>query len=338
MFARFFVLITGLFVFYSSISCAAVAPQGFNVGSVPVASQSAADLHAALVSAFEQVLIKISGNSRIATVPEIQNQLALVDRYVQKYNYVDNNLIVTFEQRALINLLVQAQQPVWISERPPSLIWLSINDQAPIMLNPSNPDPSILSLQGVGSERGLPLIFPTNPSEPGALDQAALEKLAETYQVQAVLSGNLKPDPANDSNWSSDWLLVWHGQTWQWSSNGTQEEILRTAVNKLADIMGSQLSIHIDQKTGNTFWVAVMGVSQLADYQNVLQTLKQLHPVLGLYVQDVGSHGLLIQVTASGEGSEAFKKALGDNPRFNLVSDAPASNNGAELLTYQWRT
>lgn len=338
MFARFFVLITGLFIFYSSISCAAVAPQGFNVGSVPVASQSAADLHTALVSAFEQVLIKLSGNSRITTVPDIQNQLALVDRYVQKYNYVDNNLIVTFDQRALINLLVQAQQPVWISERPPSLIWLSINGQAPLILNPSNPDPLILLLQSIGNERALPLVFPNAPAEAGALDQTALEKLAATYQAQAGLSGNLKPDPADGSNWLSDWLLVWHGQTWQWSSNGTQEEILRVAVNKLADILGSQLSIHLDQKTGNTFWIAVMGVSQLSDYQNVLQTLKQLHPVLGLYVQDVGSHGLLIQITAAGEGSEAFKKALADNPRFNLVSDAPAGSNEAELLTYEWRT
>ncbi len=322
MFERFFVILTGLFIFYSSLSWAAVAPQGFNIGNVTVPSQSAVDLHPALEKAFEQVLIKLSGNSRIITVPEIQKQIALVDRYVQKYSYVDNNLIVTFDQRALINLLIEAQQPVWISERPSSLI----------ILNIANLDALMPLLQSVGNQRGLPLVFPNIPIEPSsASNQAALEKLGETYHTPVVLSGNLRPDPANNANWLGDWLLVWNTQTWQWSSNGSQEEVLREAVNKLADILASQLSIHLDQKTGNTFWVAVLGISQLTDYQNLLQTIKQLHPVLGLYVQDIGSHGVLIQVTAAGEGSDAFKQAMAINPHFNLVSDTSA------LLTFHWR-
>lgn len=337
MFERFFAIITGLFLFYSSISWAAVVPQGFNIGNVLVASPSAADLHLALVSAFEQVLIKFSGNSRITTVPDIQKQLALVDRYVQKYNYVDNNLIVTFDQRALINLLVQAQQPVWVSERPASLIRLSINNQAPLTWNAAAPDSALVFLQSIANQRALPLVFPDAQAEAGAVDPSALEKLTEIYHTPAVLSGNLKPDPANASNWLADWLLVWHGQNWQWSGAGAQEQVLREAVNKLADILGSQLSIHLDQKTGNTFWVAVLGITQLADYQNLLQSIQQLHPVLGVYVQDIGSHGLLMQVTAASEGSDAFRKALSDNPRFTLVSDAPASNTAAELLTYEWR-
>jgi hypothetical protein len=226
-----------------------------------------------------------------------------------------------------------------VSERPATLIWLSINNQVPVFFNSSSPDALTTLLQNEGVERAIPLVFPHEENSNGPWDQAALEKIAEKYQTPAVLSGNITTDPVNAANYLADWLLVWHGQTWQWHDSGSEELILKSAIGKLADTLGGQLSIHLDQQTGNTLWLAIMGVSQLADYQNVIQAIKQLHPVLGVYVQDVGSHGILLQITIAGDDSAILKKALVDSQHFTQVNDAPvnASTNVAELLTYRWQ-
>lgn len=323
---------------------AATLPPGLNTATVPVASQSPADLRPAILNAFSQVLIKISGNSRIASLPGIQQQLATADRFAQKYRYIDGNLQVAFDQRALITLLAEAQQPVWLSARPATLIWLSVSGQTPLTTAaaPNPPNPLTAMLQSDADARAIPVVFPTMTGDDQTdwsakmsgtvFNQQALEKIALRYQQPAILYGELTQ--AADQSWAADWFLVWRGQTWQWRNNGAQPAVLQAGVDKVADLMGSQLAVNLNQEDANNFWLAVLGINNLADYSAMLEALKQCQPVLGVVVQDVGSHGVLLQVTTIGEGADALKSALAANPHFTALT----TTDNTQALHYQWKS
>jgi hypothetical protein len=321
------------FLCYGVGAQAITVPSGFNTVIVPVAGQSPDDLHAALVNAFSQTLIKISGNSRIASIPAVQQQFPTVEKFVQKYSYLDGSVQVTFDQRALITLLAQAQQPVWLGVRPLTLVLLSVNAQPPLMASANPVDPAVAVVQTSAADRGLPILFPTdsdNQQAPAA-DPQSLEKIAAHYQASAVLYGELQQNP--DQSWMINWLLVWHGQTWQWHDAGLEPSLLQAGVEKTADTIAGEAAVKLSQLSENRVWLAVLGVNRLADLQAVLQALKQCQPVLNVFVQDVGSQGVLLLVTLTGEDDQAFKAALASNPRFTPMEGTPA--NG--VLSYQWK-
>ena len=324
---------------------AATLPQGFNMATVPVASQSTADLHPALVKAFTQVLIKISGNSQITTLPGIQPQLANADRFAQKYRYIGSNLQVVFDDHALITLLAQAQQPVWLL-RPTVLIWLSVSGHPPLVSGVNPPDPALTYLQNDTDARGLPVIFPKMDANDQAdwqaktsdkpLDQAALAKIVGRYQVPAILYGELTQ--AADQSWGVDWFWVWGDQTLQWHSSGAEPDVLQAGIDKIADLMGSRLAVSLNQQDANNLWLAVLDIHNLADYSSMLAVIKQSSPVLGVDVKDVGSNGVLLQVTTTGEGEAALQAALANNPHFVPVPADPKAQPADNVLRYQWKS
>ncbi len=310
---------------------AATLPPGFNIATIPVTSQSPTDLHNAMVKAFSQVLVKISGNSQILTTPAIQAQLANPEKFSQKYSYLGGNAQITFDERALITLLAEAQQPVWLSARPTTLIWLSMNGQAP--------GAASTEFQSSADGRAIPIAFPNmTPDDQAdwkaktngaAFDQSSLEKIAARYQQPAILYGEFTQ---TDANWNANWTFVWRGQIWQWHDAGSQPGWQQAAIDKIADIMGGQLAVNLNQQDANSNWLAVMGVSNLTDYLTVLNTLKQFPAVLGVVVQDVGSKGLLLQVTTMGQGADTLKSALDANPHFAVLS-----STDTQALHYQWK-
>jgi uncharacterized protein len=331
-----------LFLCGFSLASAAESPSSFNVATAPAPDHSEAALHAAMATAFSQVLIKISGNSRIMTVPEIQQQLSAVEKFVQKYSYSDSGVQVTFDQRALLALLIQAQQPVWVTARPATVLWLSVNGLPPVASASQPADLVNVALQRNAAARAIPVILPAMDSDdqavwqtksPGAaLDQPALEKIATHYQAPAILNGELSQKP--DQSWTANWSLVWRGQVWQWRNDGSQEAVLQSGIDRLADLLGSQLAISLNQQVANSLWLAILGITNLTDYNTVLAAIKQLQPVLSVTVQDVGSHGVLLQVTTVNEGEDALKKALAGNPHF---AAANAFTEAADVLNYQWK-
>lgn len=313
-----------------------------NIATAPVASSSPADLQTAIENAFSQVMVKVSGNSRIMSVPEIQRQIPAADKFVEKYTYIGSDVQVTFDQRALLALLIQAQQPVWVSARPTTLIALSVKGQPPLTEDSAAPNPTVIELQKAAAGRGIPVLFPARDSDDqalwqakaagGVVDPSSLEKIAAHYHAPAILSGTLIQQ--TDQSWAGEWNLVWRGQVWQWRNDGLQAAVLRGGIERLADLIGGQSAININQHAENSVWLAVLGISTLTDYNNVLMAVKKLQPVLGIFVQDVGNNGILLQVTAAGEGADALKKALLDSSLFIPVN---GETEAAGVISYRWQ-
>jgi uncharacterized protein len=321
---------------------AATFPEGLNTAVVPAASQSAVDLHTAFVNGFLQVLVKITGNSQVGSLPGVQQQLPQVDRYVQKYRYLGNNLQVAFDEHALITLLAQAQQPLWLSARPQTLVWLSVANNPPVNASQTT-DPNLLTLQNTANLRGIPISFPQmdaddqaiwqTKNQGGAFNQETLQKIADRYHVPAILYGEMSQQA--DQTWNATWFLSWGGQNWQWQSNSPQSEtILTGAITKVADVMGQALAVNLDQQNTSHIWLVVMGVENLSDYKAAVNELKRCEPVIGVSVREVGSHGVLLQLTTMGEGDEALEIALNANEHFTASNP---SSDQAYVLRYLWK-
>lgn len=103
----------------------------YNEARVPVINQNS-NLQPALVEALNQLLIKQSGNSAIATVPSIKKELANADAYVERYTFENTKdtagrsqqwLHVWFDGQQTQALLRNAHQTIWSADRPPLLVW-----------------------------------------------------------------------------------------------------------------------------------------------------------------------------------------------------------------------
>lgn len=313
--------------------------EGLNTATVPISSQSAEDLHPALVKAFIQCLIKMSGNPEIGSIAAIKEQSANVERFVQQYSYSGLTIQVTFDRRTLMTLLTQSGQGVWAANRPSTLIFLSIDDQVPLAGNSS--DPTLSLLKDNALRRGLPVSFPTMNVEDQAdwettmqgssITQESLEKIANRYQSPAILWGEVSQ--GIDQVWIGRWFFAWRAQTWQWhSENLTKEAVMQAGIDKVADLMAKQLAVNLNQQATNNLWVAILNVNNLDDYNQVLINLKQMSPILAVMVQDVGRHGVLLRLTTTGEGNYEVKNALAANPHFSLI----ANQTFADVLRFRW--
>ena len=85
---RFIAVIAGLAAgLLTSLSAPAVEVTGLYEAEVPVTSQSAAERVAAIHTALEEVLVKVSGNAEVLQRPELKSLLDQAEQWVQRYQY-----------------------------------------------------------------------------------------------------------------------------------------------------------------------------------------------------------------------------------------------------------
>ena len=218
---------------------------GLNVAIVPVANTSASARQAVLSKALGQVLVKLSGNPTVMTVPAIQNALDNMDVLIQSYSYLDQKqsdgqgplrLQVTFDQSALKQLLQRAGQAEWPSNRPLTLLWIQIlNGNDTSVLSNTNDVALSQEVQQAAKLRGIPILLPAMDLQDQSLvnektetfNQTLLKQVSDRYGTAAILAGNIQQ---NDGQWEGSWLLLMNDTPYQWRNKaGSIDVLFRTA-------------------------------------------------------------------------------------------------------------
>lgn len=130
------VLVTLLF-FATTVFAGTPAPLPLSQAEVAVADQSAPALQLGLQAAFAEVMVKMSGNPNIMSVPQIQSASSNVMQWLQSYTYrhapsvdaIQNSgliLQVVFNHEGLRELLKTATQGVQLNAPPPSELQLFV--------------------------------------------------------------------------------------------------------------------------------------------------------------------------------------------------------------------
>lgn len=327
---------------------------GLNVAEVPIKNQSDQSLQQVLPQSISQVLIKLSGNPGVVTLPQIQNVLQNPESYVQSYSFFTRNNAegnsqtfakITFDEKGLIALLRQAGQAVWGRNRPLMLVWLKtdVDESGSIV---SNNDDSGLSEAVIDSakRRGLPIILPDmdlqdqsfiNTNMEKTFDSQKLQAAENRYQVNIILAGDI--NPMDNNHWQGQWYLLFYGQPFQWDDTANDPNILISkAIDNAANILANQLATINNKSLQTSVRMEIIGVNNLSDYVRVIKYLKRLSLVSNIDISHMENNSLILNVTTVG-GSEKLMSALQGSHYLKAIQNPNFQNNQAIDLYYQWQ-
>ncbi|MDF2867529.1 MAG: hypothetical protein K0S11_999 [Gammaproteobacteria bacterium] len=280
---------------------------------VPVNSQTDSERQKILPEAMTQVLIKLSGNPRLADNVNIRSYLTQAPRYIQQYRYgslpnLKSVLFVTFNSSAIDNILQKLGQKKWVSERPVVLVWLATEANANhVTIDESDKIGQLIKLNA--QQRGITCIFPAYDLEDmqqvsvndlWAPNPSPILKTAQRYQADKLLIGRVTQ--ANSQSWSAQWQL---GNAEQWQTINASGTNLNEVIQQGMDQILLQLvSNDVSPNTGNApkqkIEIIVNRVTGLADYQKVQDFLQNLPAVLSVQVLNVGADQLTFNIATQG--------------------------------------
>lgn len=315
---------------------------------VLVADRSPQKLQKALPEALEQVLVKLSGNPSVTTLPAIKNILSKVNGYVESYSYdttADNSgkealaVHVVFDDKALKQVLQNAGQAIWGGNRPLTLVWVALpkGTETGVLANDDN-DPMLAVIKKAAIVRGVPILFPamdledqTNVAQTTSTlptnDQ--LQQIAKKYGVDSLLAGTIVTDAAGAIE--GEWRLTLNGVPYEWQTSGaTISQVVINGLDRAADMMANQLAAVGGKNTQSLVTMQISNVNNLDDYVHVIAELKKLTPVADVVVSDMSNNRLLLKVKSVG-GAEQVAGALKTNPLF--VADTPVADGEKTALT-----
>ena len=313
----------------------AIRVPGLYEAQVPVPDQQPDNRDQAEQSAMRAVLIKITGDRFAPERTSLQPVVQQAANYILQYRYVQAPaaapaageqapaapalfLHVRFDETTLNKTLRDLGIPVWGKERPTTLLWLALQDQAGRRLVGMEEKPDyIRALDQRAALRGVVLIYPLLDLQ----DTAALKvsdiwggfntpvlQASARYQADTVLVG--KMDSPAPGIWEGQWTAYLQGETHTWNVDGELPEIvLDEGVDGLADL----LAAHFVQSAGNlesgSISLRVRGIDNAAQYARVLKYLRSLSPVTDVAVNRVQPGEVQFTVTAHG-GAVAVQQTI----------------------------
>ena len=116
--------------------------QGLYNASVAVVGQDALERRRGFRLALESVLVKLTGDGVVATLPELDPLMRNASAHVAQYRYraleatattqsePTHVLDVSFAPASLNRALNKLGLPLWGAERPETLLWLAVEETA----------------------------------------------------------------------------------------------------------------------------------------------------------------------------------------------------------------
>lgn len=334
----------------------AIEVRDISIATIPVSDQSPKTFQKSLPQALEQVLIRMSGNTGIMTLPLIQDALPKINNYVEKYSYLAKAdkkdrqqllLRIVFNTRAMRDLLENANQEIWSVQRPLTMIWVSVPNafQSETLASSESQNPIIRTIKQVAFLRGLPIIFPIMDLEDQTnialststlLSNRQLQIIAQRYDIDSILAGVVAVDA--NGQFQGEWRLFLNGTHYEWQTTGIDlTQVVMHGINCAADMILNQFAIFDKKGIENLITMEVNGVQTLDDYVHMVSLLKHVSPVMKVSVIEMSADVLLLKIKTAGN-VEDLVKAL----KFvsNLIAeDAPSQKSlKAANLFYRWKS
>ena len=317
---------------------------------VAVASQNANERRGALARAFDQVIVRLTGdplaprNALIRRAAGNAKSLASDTRYRQDTEHVNGVpvyktvLVVNFEPNSVDELIAGAGLKYWSSDRPRPILWLAIDDGRGARLVGSQQINVVKPLARRGLERGMHYGLPTGgtveQAAVGAIwaqDAAALRLLSARYGNDCQLIGKVYRSPAG---WTADWLLTRAGaELARWSfSDADAQRVIASGVDKGADALAVRDAVLLDSEPAGLYRVDVLGVEQSSDFIRAMAYLQTLAVVRKVGVIEARPEYLRLQLDL-GTGMKGFRRMVEVGDTLRPVSGEAEQAAGAKTRT-----
>jgi hypothetical protein len=320
---------------------------------VPVENQSREARLDASGEALLQVLTRVTGLTSVPRVEAVREALSAPDRYYNQFRYLEVEgvdadgrpieelkLIVQFERGSLLQLVKDAELPVWRSNRPRVVAWVVL-DRGGVrsILSPEDAAGLASGLSARARDRGVLVSLPLMDLQDSMLvDPAAvwgrvstvLEPASARYGADVVLVGRLQRIGAEQ--WASAWDFWLDGDLHPFSMSAENpSRLVEAGVDFLADELAQRHAVL--GRLARPVLVGVSGVGSARDYGELLSYLAELEFVDDIAVAGVKGDRLGLVVTTRADVEQLLANFRFDRRLEELPGAVPGSAD-VELL---WR-
>lgn len=307
----------------------------------PILSLDARDREQAVRNAFRRVLVKASGDTTIASAPEVDALLADASSHVigeETRQVVATNALgqpearqvlrVRFEPDVIRRSLGELGRPLWPEQRPTTMVWLVVDDGTRKQVASSAQVQALGALTQRAEERGLRIQLPNMDSvDQGRVDgvtlwDAPLKSVAGAsgrYNIQVSLLIRLRRAGAE---WSARYALIQGAQFEEWSGVDTSSgPLLAMGIDGAADRLARRYALDDSEPPMGTLSLWLTNLSDGVAYARALAYLRQLDAVR--QIQVIGAEGdkawLSLEVRT---GPKRFRQLLKYDGQLDLVEVA----------------
>lgn len=299
-------------------------------------------------AAMAKVLVKLSGNPEIATLPTIQTALNKASHFVKSYHFSTQHseqptpaLSVTFDHSALVRLLKQSGQAIWGAERPLILIWSNINDQEDqYLLTAENENALEKDILSVAEFRGVPVLFPLMDLQEDTNNLVnndnndALSALQIRYNTQSILANNAHQE---GNHWVVDWKFVNNGQTTTWGNQAPSlNDALKSGINQVADILANQQAIFDNSSLQNQYHIKINNIDNLQSLSQLINSIKNTAVIDNLIVTHMDDNAVELTVTTSVNPAILNNELIHQHTLLPMQTSEQA--NTTDTLAYRFRS
>ena len=335
---------------------------------VAVNNESDAERNRAFREALEAVILKVTGEHRWLEHPSIEEALDSAQSYVEAISYSSETVELpqplnsaassqplvapTEEQRfievdfadSLIDeLLVNANIPVWDTNRPSVLVWMVLQNAAGerAMLTADTNVQIVNYIQNFASERAIPIIFPVldfedrqNLSEDSvwALEEEAIIAASERYGADSILTGRLHFTASGEL--VGLWQFIFQGQAEVF--DGFDEDLnayLYAPLDRITNQLASYFALVPEATSQQVVRLRVEGVSDLSAYSALLTYVSGLGLVDTVSMAALDGERLELELGLVGDSDQLFELIALDRDLLPIQSSQAGSRG---VLHYRW--
>jgi hypothetical protein len=312
-----------LFTVAPVLQSVAIEMTSLYTAQVPLDPAASDQRSAAYKAALRDVLLRVSG-SGVANDPELVDLLfpSPASYVVQFRPGPEDTMFVSFDGKAVEEVLRRNGQPVWGSERPLTLVWLAVDwgqGEREIIGadDPERTDDRARTIDrnrllrervlDIAERRGLPVAFPlldtedlakvTFPDIWGGFDELVIDA-SQRYEADSVLIGRIRPDSSQRNRWA--WYFGTDVRTW----NGEPELVISLITDELA----AEFAIGGDAVLASVV-LNVSGITSVDAYGSVQRMLANMNVVETFIITQVEGDRIQYRVDAHG-GAERLARSL----------------------------
>ncbi len=287
-------------------------------------------------AALTEILLRVSGSALATDAETVEALFPNPAAYVMQFRPgAEETLWVSFDGRAIEQVLRSNGHTFWGAERPLTLVWLAVDWGQGLREIVSADDPERTSHEArsidrnrllrerlieVAQRRGLPVVFPLLDTTDlqgvtfadiwGGFDEPVLDA-SKRYDVNSVLIGRVRPSSGQRNRWT------YHFSGAASVMSGSPEEVL----GQVADLLAAEFAVGGDAPV-EAVALNVSGVVSVEAYGSVQSMLRDITLIENFVLTEVAGDRVSYRVEIRG-GAERLARAL----RFNglVEQDGPDS-------------
>jgi hypothetical protein len=323
-----FILI--LFLGLTAFNAEAVRVPGLYEAEIPVSDQSDSNRKAAIITALEMVLVKLTGDRYAAGRPDLKPLIRQAEAYVLQFRYTEKArelatdpesetaevevpqllLSVRFDENTLERSLRELSVPLWGRERPSTLLWLVIQkDREREIIGLENGAEYISIIDDRVDLRGISIMYPLLDLEdnvrlrPGDIwgnFQLPVFEASNRYKTDSILTGSIESPVAGI--WEGHWTAYFNDEEYSWTTEGDIiDVVLDEGLDGMADLLAAQFVRPLFTEESEVR-IAITDIIDINQYADVIKYFESLNSVTNVQVERVEQGRMIFLLRAHGGG------------------------------------